>query len=180
MQSRHFWKDHNLNSGSFLSVWFIVNVPHLLFHFVSELCLWTFWLFAHNILEVNLDLDQNDTKFWKSWREKKLSKKFDSLFAAVLKMEFLGLCWCCLDMSQVVTSVMFCYVNMLRWITARPQQPKNVNHQHLDTKWEPALVCAQAFDSPANIPQKHTAQVPCAYWKEKITSFFPSDGFCFN
>lgn len=71
---------------------------------------------AHNISEVNLDSDQNDKKFRKPEREKKLLKKIkiNSLFAAVLKMEFLGLCWCCLDMSQAVTSVMFCYVNMLR------------------------------------------------------------------
>lgn len=48
---------------------------------------------AHNLLEVNLDLAQNDKKFRKSERGKKHSqKKINSLFAAVLKMEFLGLC----------------------------------------------------------------------------------------
>lgn len=33
-------------------------------------------------------------------------------------------------------------------------------------------MCAQAFDSPAYIPQKHTTQAPCTYWKEKMESFF--------
>lgn len=67
---------------------------------------------AHNISEVNLDLDQNDKKLGSLKGKRNLKK--NSLFSAVLKMEFLGLCWCCLDMSQAVTSVMFCYVNMLR------------------------------------------------------------------
>lgn len=84
------------------------------------------------------------TKISKPESKNKLSKKKknNSLFAVVLKMEFLGLWERCFDMSHAVTSVMFCYVNMLRWITVMPQQPRNVKHRYLDTRWETALMCA--------------------------------------
>jgi len=68
-------------------------------------------------------------------------------------------------MSHAVTSVMFCYVNTLRWITGMSQQPRNVKHQYPDTKWETGLMYAEASWLTILYPTKTHNPIPCTYSK---------------